>query len=142
VVFLIATTFVGGPLDRGRRIDFTVRDLAGGEITRAALDRPVVLYVFATWCSACKLTTPTVDGFARRHPEVAVLAVGADDPDAVRAAAAEAGWSFRVIPDGGALAETLGVRALPTTIVLDASGEVRWNRQGVLVPGELDLRVP
>jgi thiol-disulfide isomerase/thioredoxin len=134
VVFLIATTFVGGPLDRGRRIDFTVRDLAGGEITRAALDRPVVLYVFATWCSACKLTTPTVDGFARRHPEVAVLAV--------RAAAAEAGWSFRVIPDGGALAETLGVRALPTTIVLDASGEVRWNRQGVLVPGELDLRVP
>ncbi|MCB9740553.1 MAG: TlpA family protein disulfide reductase [Deltaproteobacteria bacterium] len=140
-IFMLATTFVGGPIDNGTAIDFQVETLDGATLRAADLrGKPVVIYVWATWCGACKLTTPTVDNFATRHPELTVLAVAADDPAAVRAAVQAEPRSFRVVPDGTALAQQLGVRAFPTTIVIGADGTVIWNRQGVLLPGELDVR--
>jgi thiol-disulfide isomerase/thioredoxin len=141
VVFAVFTSLVGGPLASGEAVTFTGQDENGVVIDAANLrGKPVVLYVFATWCQACSLTTPTVDSFAERHPELAVVAVAADDPETVRSALKADPRAFRTVVDGTAIAAQLGVRAFPTTIVLDAAGKVTWNRQGVLLPGELDLR--
>ncbi len=140
-VFLTATTFVGGPVENGAAVTFEVVDLQGEMIRSEALrGKTVVVYVWATWCTACKMTTPTVDRFAASHPDVVVLGVAADEPEAVRAAVAADPRAFRVVPDGTALAQQLGVRAFPTTLVLGPDGRVTWNRQGVLLPGELELR--
>jgi thiol-disulfide isomerase/thioredoxin len=140
-LFLALTTLVGGPMAKGTPIDFRVQDIDGQVVDSEALrGRKAVLYVWATWCQACSLTTPSVDAYASAHPDVPVLAVAADDPDAVRAAIAAHPRAFRTIPDGTALARELGVHAFPTTILIDEAGRVAWNRQGVLLPFELNLR--
>ena len=47
--------------------------------------RPVVVDLWATWCSACAVELPSLLAFQKAHPEVDVLAVDvADKPEAVR----------------------------------------------------------
>ncbi len=142
VLFLALTAWVGGPLGDGSALTLQAVDVSGVAWSAPTPGKTTVLYVYATWCQACTLTTPTVDAFTRSHPEVEVVAIAADEPSAVRAALAETPRSFRVVADGGGLAKQLGVKALPTTIILDGQGKVHWNRQGVLLPFELGLRLP
>ncbi len=142
LLFIGMTAWVGGPLGDGASLRLQAVDLAGASWRAPTPGKTTVLYVYATWCHACTLTTPTVDAFARGHPEVEVVAIAADDPEDVRASIAEKPRSFRVIADGGVLSRQLGVTALPTTIILDGEGKVHWNRQGVLLPFELALRLP
>ncbi len=141
IAFVAMTTLVGGPIADGTPIAVQGVDLQGRAFDAASLrGKPTVLYIWATWCPACKATTPTIDSFARRHPDVNVLAIAAEEAGPVLAALAETPRSFRTVADDGVIAGSLGVRALPTTILLDGQGRVRWNRQGVLLPFELDAR--
>lgn len=141
LAFVAMTTLVGGPIANGTPLSVRGRDVEGRAFDAASLHgKPTVLYIWATWCPACKATTPTIDSFARRHPDVNVLAIAAEEAGPVLAALAETPRSFRTVADDGVIASSLGVRALPTTILLDAEGRVRWNRQGVLLPFELDAR--
>ncbi|MSP91423.1 MAG: TlpA family protein disulfide reductase [Myxococcales bacterium] len=118
-------------------------DLAGRPVAlRALRGRPVVLYFWATWCTACSLTSPTVGQFARAHPDVAVLGVAMDDDDDVWRELASTDKGFRVVRPAADVTALWPVRALPSTVVVDADGKVVWSRQGVLVPGELNWRVP
>ena len=141
LAFVAMTTLVGGPIAEGTPLAVRGVDLQGQAFDAEYLrGKPTVLYVWATWCPACKATTPTIDSFARRHPEVNVLAIAAEEAGPVLAALAETPRSFRSVADDGVIAGSLGVRALPTTILFDENGRVRWNRQGVLLPFELDAR--
>jgi len=118
-------------------------DLQGKQVDLAQLrGQPVVLYFWASWCTACKLTSPTVASFARRHPEVRVLGVAMEDADAARAYLGQALPPYAVLVENPAIRQAYPVRALPTTVVIDRGGKVAWSRQGVLLPGELDLRLP
>lgn len=138
----VAIFATGSPLsDTAPQID--ARAMDGRPVRLAELaGRPVVLYFWATWCSACKLTSPTVDGYAGRNPDVPVIAVAADNLATVKAYLAGEQRSFTVVADGEPIIRRLGVRAFPTTAILDAAGKVVWTRQGVLLPGEIDLRMP
>lgn len=143
VVLLIS----GGPFKAGDALEFSVKDISGQPAqSQAQGSKPTVLYFWATWCSACKLTTGTVEGFAARNPEITVLAVTPESPALIRQWADERGHkpgpgSLRYVAQGGTLLRKLGVTSFPTTVVLDSEGKVAWNRSGVLIPGELDLRL-
>lgn len=138
----VAVFATGSPLS-DTAPQLSARAMDGQPVQLAALrGKPVVLYFWATWCTACKLTSPTVDGFASRNPEVPVLAVAADDMATVRDYMVGQERSFTVVADGQSIIGGLGIRAFPTTAILDAAGRVVWTRQGVLLPGELDLRMP
>ena len=103
---------------------------------------PVVLYFFASWCPACKVTSPTIDRFAAGHPEVTVLGIAAEDAEEARAFLASQPRSFAVVAETQAIDAAYKVRALPTTIVLDAQGKVAWSRQGIVLPFELGWHLP
>jgi thiol-disulfide isomerase/thioredoxin len=142
VVLLVS----GGPLKAGDPVDFSLTDVAGQRVNSDELrGKPTVLYFWATWCSACKLTTGTVEGFAARNPDTTVLAVTPENPALIvdwakaRSASGDAS-GLRWIAQGGPLLRKLGIAAFPTTVILDGDGKVLWNRSGVLMPGELDLR--
>ncbi len=132
----------GGPLQQGQRIGFTAQRLDGSVVRSQELQgKPVLLYFWATWCTACKLTTATVEGFAARHPEIEVLALTAESPQVVRAWAKDRDEALPLVANAGPVLQSLGIRAFPTTVMLNPDGTVAWNRQGVLLPGELDVRL-
>ena len=142
VLSAVAIFATGSPLS-GTAPSLSGKAMDGSVVRLDSLrGKPVVLYFWATWCTACKLTSPTVDGFAGRHPDVPVLAVAADDLATVRAYLNDEERHFTVLADGQSIARALGIRAYPTTAIVDAEGQVVWSRQGVLLPGELDLRLP
>ncbi len=131
-----------GPMTDGDALQFTARSLDGAVVTSEQLKgKPVVLYFWATWCSACKLTTGSVEGFAERHPDVPVLAVTAENASVVTKWLDGRPSRLRMVAGAGQLMQKLGIRAYPTTVMIDAQGHVMWNRQGVLIPRELDARL-
>lgn len=132
----------GGPIAGDNVPPLRGVDLAGQAVDLATLrGKPVVLYFWATWCSACKLTSPTVNAYAAAHPEVVVLGVAMEDAAAVQLYLGEHKRHFRVLAASEQVQRDWPVRALPTTVVLDANGRLTWQRQGVLLPGELNLHV-
>ncbi len=142
VLVAVAVFATGSPLS-GTAPQLSGRAMDGQVVRLDTLrGKPVVLYFWATWCTACKLTSPTVDGFAERNPEVPVLAVASDDLATVRGYLQGEERAFTVLADGRSIISGLGIRSFPTTAILDAQGAVVWSRQGVLLPGELDLRLP
>ncbi len=100
--------------------------------------RPVVLNFWASWCGPCRLELPALGRFARRHPEVVVLGISHDEPEALVAAAAEADAEFPQLHDvTGGVSRSYGVTTLPTTVALDAEGAVVFSYTGMLLDPHL-----
>jgi thiol-disulfide isomerase/thioredoxin len=110
-----------------------------GNPVRLADHRGKVLLVnfWATWCAPCVRELPSLDRLNAKHagPDFEVLAVSADFGGAhqVRPFYAEHGIrSLALILDkGGALRRAAGVRALPTTLLIDRAGNELGRLQGV-----------
>ncbi len=142
IVVLVMASLRGGPMPSAVAPPLVGVDVAGKPVDIAALKgKPVVLYFWATWCGACKMTSPTVDQYARSHPEVTVLGVAMDEDAAVRAYLKATPRSFQVVPANERVQQDWPVRALPTTVVLDKEGRIAWQRVGILLPGELNVHV-
>lgn len=105
--------------------------------------KPVVLNFWAPWCPPCRAEIPAFAAFAEANPDVAVLGIGVDagPPDKLPRAAARFGITYPVYPSTDALARTYGVSALPTTVVLDAKGEVVRVHTGMMSAEQLKSAV-
>jgi thiol-disulfide isomerase/thioredoxin len=118
--------------------------LAGADLDGAAVEledyrgKPVVLHFWATWCGVCKAEQHNLDAVAADLP---VLSVASRSGDAAEVAAyvREHEVAPRVVNDPrGALAQRFGVRAFPTTFIVNASGEIEHAEVGYTT--ELGLR--
>ena len=118
--------------------------LAGqpGRVSLAAQKgKPVLMEVFASWCSACKRTSPhLVEAWRAHHQEnVTFLAVSVDE-DAAAAARIKHDWQlpFDVALDDGTVSRAYDISMLPTLIYIDAQGTVRHAAAGVASRGDLE----
>ena len=111
--------------------DLTFR-LMSGETwsSRAALGKVVVLDVWATYCKPCRKAFPKLGKLAASSPEVTVIGVSVDEEAAVVTQfLAEVPATFLIAHDPGRTVEgsPLAIRKLPTVIVLDRQGRVRFR---------------
>jgi thiol-disulfide isomerase/thioredoxin len=99
---------------------------------------PVLVHFWATWCPLCRAEQPNVEAVARDLPVLSV-ACESGDPEQVAAYARSHGITHPVMLDPeGALARRFGVRAYPTTFVIDGDGEIRHVEVGYM--SKLGLR--
>lgn len=96
--------------------------------------RVVYLDFWASWCTPCRLSFPWMGTLQQRHGRrgLVVVAVNLD----ARRADAEAflarhpaGFALAFDPAGRS-AEAFAVRGMPSSVLIDATGRVRWTHRG------------
>jgi peroxiredoxin len=145
-VYVLGTQFMrhsSGPKEGSQAAAFDL-PLAGeaGRVSLAAQHgKPVLMEVFASWCSVCKRSSPDlVEAWRAHHTEsVTFLAVSVDE-DATAATRAKADWQlpFDVAVDDGSVSKGYGITMLPTLIYIDEKGTVRHSSVGAASESELN----
>ena len=103
--------------------------------------RGKVVYVdfWASWCGPCKLSFPFMQQLAARYPagEVAVVTINLDrQRPAAEAFLRQVHGTLPVVYDpAGNLAKTWKVADMPTSLVFDRKGSMRFRHQGFF-PGK------
>lgn len=105
----------------------------------------VILDFWASWCPPCRASVPSLEAFARAHPEVIVLGVNVEsDRDAsfVRRAHAQLGATYPTVHDGdGSLQRTYAISSLPTLFVIDEEGHIVESHVGAVDTAWLERHV-
>lgn len=115
------------------------RGSSEGEVTVPTTGSPMLVDLFATWCTPCK---PTLDNLATAReqvPETVVYVSATDEAltdDFTEADIAEwwadHGGEWTVAHDeGSALRRELGATRNPTTVLFDAQGQEAWRHTGI-----------
>jgi thiol-disulfide isomerase/thioredoxin len=136
-------TLQAGPATTGAKsalrepLSFEVKRYPGGEPYSVASDRGsvVLLDVWATWCEPCKDALPMYADLAKEYgPKgLKVYALNVDeDARAIPAFLKEAKVSLPILLDANAQVaeQTLSVRMMPTTFLVDRKGMVRFVHEG------------
>ncbi|UCE76042.1 MAG: protein disulfide oxidoreductase [Gammaproteobacteria bacterium] len=127
---------------RGLAPEFQGRLLDGQPVSMQAFrGRPVLLHFWASWCPVCALQQASIDRIARDH---AVLTVALDDAatEEIREWMRSRGVAYPVLHDAqGRIAGRFGVRGVPTSVVIDARGEIRFVEVGYTSEAGLRLRL-
>ncbi|MGV8864536.1 MAG: prolipoprotein diacylglyceryl transferase family protein [Pseudomonas sp.] len=114
----------------------TLRNEAGESVQLADFKgRPVVINLWATWCPPCRREMPVLQKAQAEHDGVVFLFVNqAESPDTVaNFFTAQKLKLHNVLFDGsGELAQSVGSRALPTTIFYTADGRLLGSHLGEL----------
>jgi len=138
------------PLMGERAPDLTLAVAAGGspdgpaEVRLSDLGGQVVVLDFwASWCQACRRTTPILNDlhqeFAGRGAQFYAVNVEPIDRQRLEAAHAAFGTEFPSLHDrSGVVQRRYAIDMLPTVIVVGRDGIIRWASTGV--PSKTRLR--
>lgn len=119
---------------------FTLTDLAGAAVAAPQPGKVTVLNFWATWCPPCREEMPELDKFARANGAVAFYAVNIQEPAAkVEGYLKQHGFTMPVLLDGGGtVAQAYRVSAIPTTLVIDKAGIIKYRKSGPVTAAELE----
>jgi thiol-disulfide isomerase/thioredoxin len=122
----------GKPLGR---LSFTTLD--GSAIALAPQPgRTLLVNVFATWCPPCRSETPALADAAPRLKRAGIDVVGIDQSESgpqVQRFAQEFDLHYPLyIDDNDSTKYSLGARIIPTTVIVDSHGVVRFVHVGPL----------
>jgi thiol-disulfide isomerase/thioredoxin len=130
--------------------NFILEDLAGARVELKEVYRKnqlTMVNFWATWCPPCKQEIPDLVAFYRKHQGkgVELLAINVWDNSSrkqLQAFVASAQMEFPVLLDGeGETVNKYNIRAVPTTIFIDQSGQIKEIITGALTSHQLETRL-
>jgi cytochrome c biogenesis protein CcmG, thiol:disulfide interchange protein DsbE len=131
VVALLATgcTNDDKPSQPSNRLpDVSLSSLTGGaDVDLGQLRGPVVVNLWAQWCTPCRRELPIYESFFQRHgDQVSVLGIDWQDvqTDRARKLAEDSGVSYPLVVDSEP--EIRG-KVLPRLVLLDADGTIAYS---------------
>ena len=123
----------------------TVSTKSVGEVIEAFRqahpNSPLVLHVWAEWCSFCKLEQGNISSLDVDYP---VLSIAMQSGDAGRVAAYMEDRSLQwatLVDTRGTLSSSLGTSGVPTFLVLDTDGKIRAPTTGYTTLLGMKLRI-
>ncbi len=115
--------------------DFTLKSLEGSNLRLEEYRGQVVLINFwASWCGPCRQEMPVLDRLHHRYEDTgfAVLGVNVEgDSDSAREIVDKTNVTFPILLDAGQkVSELYSLEAMPSTVVVDRDGVVRYIHRG------------
>lgn len=115
--------------------DFTLKSLDGGNLRLEEYRGQVVLINFwASWCGPCRQEMPLLDRLHHRYEDTgfAVLGINVEgDPDSAQEIVDKTKVTFPIlIDDGQKVSELYSLEAMPSTVVVDRDGVIRYIHLG------------
>lgn len=110
--------------------DFTLTSINGTKVTLSDYQGRVVLLNFwASWCSPCRSEMPSMERLHQTlgDEDFVIIAINIDGgvTDKVREFITQNGYTFEILHDKDQIvAEPYGVRAIPTSYIIDKNGTV------------------
>lgn len=134
---LAASTAVaaGAPQPGGAAPDFTLAARDGGQLRLADLRGQVVMINFwATWCGPCRQEMPLLAQLHAKYEPLGFTMLGVNvEPDS----AAAVNWlkgvpvNFPIVFDTSSkVAASFGVEGMPSSVLVDRNGQVRYIHRG------------
>lgn len=115
--------------------DFTLQSSTGENVRLTEQRGQVVMLNFwASWCGPCRKEMPLLDEMSKRYSAAGFVLYGVnveeDNTDAKKLIK-DLGVTFPILYDTESKASSLyNVDAMPTTVVIDKKGEIRYVNRG------------
>lgn len=115
--------------------EFSLPLRAGGQISLDRLRGQVVLLNFwASWCGPCREEFPALDQLYKATHASGLVLLGVDEdayPEDASLFLKDHPVTFPIVSDrDGAGGSRYGVEGMPTLVLIDRRGVVRWTHQG------------
>jgi len=131
-----------------RRPDFILFDADGNTVAVNAYDGQVLLVNFwATWCAPCVEEMPLLAQFQKDNAaRITIVGIAVDEPGRARKFAQDLAVGYPLLfglPEAMLVGRSYGNNSgmLPYSVLVDASGVVRWTRLGVLDRTQLEAQL-
>jgi len=123
--------------------DFTLRTMAGPNLRLQEQRGKVVMINFwATWCGPCQQELPKLNQLYEKYRAAGFVLLGVNVDDDVKHAgdvASKLGLKFPVLLDTDkSLSHLYDLSTMPSTLIIDRDGKVRYLHKGYLAGVEND----
>lgn len=120
---------------------FNATNLDGQSVQVGAPGKPYVLNFWATWCPPCREEFPEINQFVNGHTaDIQFYAINIQESsEQVSDFLNRSGYTLPVLLDmDGSIARDFRISAIPTTIVVDGQGVIRYRKSGGVTMEELE----
>lgn len=106
--------------------DFSLKDIYGRQWTKQDLEgKTVLLNFWYTGCVPCIKEMPEISQWVRRFPKTIFLAVTYQPARFISPVVQKHGFSFHQLVEAAGFWKKVGIRATPTSLIVDKNGIVR-----------------
>lgn len=115
--------------------DFTLKSMNGSNVRLSELKGDVILLNFwASWCGPCRTEMPLLNKLHNKYKRIGFTVLGVNVEESNTAALAfldENKVSFPILWDSkNTVSKQYNVLAMPTTVMIDRDGQVRYIHKG------------
>jgi len=103
-------------------------------------DKVLVINFFASWCPPCIQELPDLQKLAKQFSgKVQFIGLAVDSPtQEVKALVEQFSLNYPIAQASASLMQMWGASSLPTTYLVNSTGQVVWSHQGAIHPAQLE----